>query len=202
MLATLWATQKKWIIAGAILLTLGCYVLLGLTALVTRSATLAANPPAPTQESAPQGNPEFPAVTPLVPTPFQPALNTPVPAGSSATCSRRLMTTSELTNLVDSVVSDAFADSLTVLIGRQADTQCLQDFTSPVGGWTTEGPSVILTDPGHQPLLGGARVLKTWNFQTDWIFGAYFCPSGSTCTVPTPGRAISLDGDLPSNYLH
>ena len=129
----------------------------------------------------------------------------PVPAQSQplpAACSRRLMTTSELTNLVDSVSSDEFADTLTVLIGKQVDTQCLKDFTSPVGSWPVTGPAVILTDPGHQPFTGGARVVKTWHFQTDWIFGVYFCPSGSVCTVPTPGRAIFLDGNLPDGYLH
>lgn len=120
----------------------------------------------------------------------------------AASCTRRPMTVAEVTNLIDATASDEYADGLTVLLGRQADTQCLQDFTSPVGGWQVKGPAVILTDPGHQPLTGGTRIVKTWHFQRDWIFGVYFCPSGSTCTIPTPGRAIELDGELPVQYLH
>ncbi|GAB4219418.1 MAG: hypothetical protein Fur009_5540 [Candidatus Microgenomates bacterium] len=111
------------------------------------------------------------------------------------------MTVEEATNLIDATSADEYADSLTVLFGHQTDTQCLQDATSPVGDWQVKGPAIIMTDPGHQP-ISGARVVKTWNFRKDWIFGVYFCPSSSTCNVPTPGRAVYLDDDLPDNYVH
>lgn len=125
----------------------------------------------------------------------------PTEAPSTTSCTRRLMTVNEAMNLIDATRADVYADSLTVLFGRQVDTQCLQDSTSSVGGWQISGPAVILTDPGHQPITG-ARVVKTWQYQTDWIFGVYFCPAGTTCTVPTPGRAVYLDGNLPETYLH
>lgn len=130
-----------------------------------------------------------------------PALGAPAGSPATSCTARRLMTVAEATNLVDATSADEYADSLTVLFGRQVDTQCLQDSTSTVGGWQVNGPAVILTDPGHMP-ISGARVVKTWHFQTDWIFGVYFCPAGTTCTVPTPGRAVYLDGNLPSNFLH
>ena len=140
--------------------------------------------------------------TPIVVTPAPYVAPLAPAAGSPATCTRRLMTVAEATNLIDATSADEFADSLTVLFGRQVDTQCLVDTTSSVGGWTTQGPSVILTDPGHQALLGNVSIVKTWHMDRSWIFGVYFCAVGSTCTIPTPGRAVALDGTLPSSYLH
>ncbi len=178
-------TYKKTlgVIAGiAVAVIIGLLVWLLVVSTVTFSSAPAVSGPAPF-------------------VPVAPALGSPaLPAGSTS-CTARLMTTAEATNLIDATSADEFADSLTVLFGRQVDTQCLGDITSPVGGWQVSGPAVILTDPGHMPITG-ARVVKTWNFQTDWIFGVYFCPAGTVCSVPTPGRAVYLDGNLPESYLH
>lgn len=190
------ATMKRFLSILAGILTA---VILGLLVwvLVVSGVTFSPVRVAPVVVSNPNslGAPSY--VAPAQPVPAQ---SQSLPAGS--TCTRRSMTVQEATNLVDATASDEFADSLTVLFGQQADTQCLQNFTSSVGNWSTNGPSMILVDPGHLAITGGARVVKTWEYRTDWIFGVYFCPSGSTCVVPTPGRAVSLDGDLPANYLH
>lgn len=128
------------------------------------------------------------------------------PAGSNTvtglSCpTTRAMTVQEATNLVDATSADQYADTLTILFGKQAENQCITNTQSSVGGWTTNGPSIVLTDPGHQALTN-AVVVKTWNYDTTWIFGVYYCPSGSTCTIPTPGRAIQLEAALPASYLH
>lgn len=128
------------------------------------------------------------------------------PVGSNATTgsscpTTRAMTVAEAQNLIDATASDEYASTLTVLFGEQAESQCITNASSSVGGWTTTGPSVILTDPGHLA-LSNVTIVKTWNMDPSWIFGVYFCPSGNTCQVPTPGRAITLDADLPASYQH